>query len=117
MTDVPSPTKVLVIDDEEDIRDACKAVLEKDGLCVFTASDGKGGIEIFGRELPAVVLVDLKIPGMSGLEVVDHIRGVDETVVNVVITGYGTVENAVEAMKKGVYEFLSKPFTPDHSCE
>jgi len=113
MTDVPSPTKVLVIDDEEDIRDACKAVLEKDGLCVFTASDGKGGIEIFGRELPAVVLVDLKIPGMSGLEVVDHIRGVDETVVNVVITGYGTVENAVEAMKKGVYEFLSKPFTPD----
>ncbi len=105
--------RVLVIDDEEMIRNACAQALRKKGCVVETAQDGKTGLEVFDSFSPDVVLVDLKMPGMSGLDVLEEIEKKDPKVVQIVITGFATVGLAVDAMKKGAYDFVSKPSTPD----
>jgi signal transduction histidine kinase len=106
---------ILVIDDEQIMRDGCSRILSKDGWSVFTAENGKKGLEeIQGRpESLDVILLDLMMPGMSGMEVLDQVRTIDPNLLVIVITGYATVESAVEAMKKGAYDFIPKPFTPD----
>jgi two-component system sensor histidine kinase/response regulator len=108
----PKPV-VLVIDDEEFMRDSCSQVLAKDGYRPETAENGTIGIEKVQNVHPDIVLVDLKMPGNSGFDVLDSIREYDPNIISIVITGYATVESAVEAMKKGAYDFLPKPFTPD----
>jgi len=110
MADAPL---VLVIDDEESMRDSCAQILDKMGCRVETAPDGESGLRRVREGRPDAVIVDLKMPGMSGLEVLDAVRGFDPQIVTVVITGYATVDAAVEAMKRGAYDFLPKPFTPD----
>ncbi len=104
---------VLVIDDEESMRDSCSQILTKDGFQTETAEDGAKGLEKIKEIKPELVLVDLKMPGISGMEVLDKIAEIDPNIISVVITGYATVESAVEAMKIGAYDFLPKPFTPD----
>jgi signal transduction histidine kinase len=104
---------VLVIDDEESMRDSCSQILAKDGLQTEAAEDGATGLEKIKEIKPDLVLVDLKMPGISGMEVLDRIAEIDSNIISVVITGYATVESAVEAMKIGAYDFLPKPFTPD----
>ncbi len=106
---------ILVIDDEQIMRDGCSRILSRDGLSVICAENGNRGLEeIKGRpEQMDVILLDLMMPGMSGMEVLDHIRTFDPNLLVIVITGYATVESAVEAMKKGAYDFIPKPFTPD----
>ena len=108
-------TNILVIDDEQIMRDGCSRILSKDGWSVICAANGNQGLEeIQGRtENIDVILLDLMMPGMSGMEVLDHIRTMDPNLLVIVITGYATVESAVEAMKKGAYDFIPKPFTPD----
>jgi two-component system, OmpR family, phosphate regulon sensor histidine kinase PhoR len=112
---MPNQTNILVIDDEQIMRDGCSRILSKDSWIVLTAENGKKGLEeIQGHsESMDVVLLDLMMPGMSGMEVLDQIRGIDPNLPVIVITGYATVESAVEAMKKGAYDFIPKPFTPD----
>ena len=104
---------VLVIDDEEAIRDSCCQVLAKAGYKTQTAEDGNVGLEKITEMKPDLVLVDLKMPGMSGMEVLEKIAQIDPSIICVVITGYATIESAVEAMKRSAYDFLPKPFTPD----
>jgi signal transduction histidine kinase len=104
---------VLVIDDEEFIRDSCSQLLAKGGFRPETAENGTIGIEKVQNIRPDIVLIDLKMPGNSGFEVLDKIRAFDPNIISIVITGYATVESAVEAMKKGAYDFLPKPFSPD----
>jgi two-component system sensor histidine kinase/response regulator len=104
---------ILVIDDEQSMRDSCSQVLAKDGYCVETAEDGDSGLQKVRRIKPDLVLVDLKMPGMSGMELLEKITDIDPHIVSVVITGYATIESAVEAMKRNAYDFLPKPFTPD----
>ena len=106
-------TLVLVIDDEESIRDGCAQVLEKSGYRVLTTGEGLAGIQIARQEKPAVVFVDLKMPSISGMEVIDILSGDNPDMVLVVITGYASIVSTVEAMKKGAYDYLPKPFTPD----
>ena len=108
-------TNILVIDDEQIMRDGCSRILSKDGRSVSCAENGNQGLEeIKSRpENIDVILLDLMMPGMSGMEVLDHIRTMDPNLLVIVITGYATVESAVEAMKKGAYDFIPKPFTPD----
>ncbi|MBN1222018.1 MAG: response regulator [Candidatus Aminicenantes bacterium] len=105
--------KVLVIDDEESMRDSCSLIILKEGLSADTAENGESGLKKVGEIGPDIVLIDLKMPGIGGLEVLERLREIDPTVIAVVITGYGTVESAVEAMKRGAYDFLQKPFTPE----
>jgi two-component system sensor histidine kinase/response regulator len=104
---------VLVIDDEESMRDSCAQILTKDGYQAELAEDGNIGLEKTKEFKPDIALIDLKMPGINGMEVLDEIREFDPHIIPVVITGYATVESAVEAMKKGAYDFLPKPFTPE----
>jgi DNA-binding NtrC family response regulator len=78
-----------------------------------TAMDGTRGLKLVQEFQPDLVFVGLKMPGISGLEVLEQIHGTDPTIVTIVITAYATVSSAVEAMKQGAYDFLPKPFTPD----
>lgn len=107
------PSRILIIDDEEIVLDSCLAVLEGRGYEIVTAPDGTEGLEVAREFAPDLVLVDLMMPGISGFEVLEGLKGIDPTIVAIVITGYSTVESAVEAMKKGAFDFLPKPFTPD----
>ncbi len=104
---------VLIIDDDEPIRDSCTQILAREGLQTLTAEDGTSGLQKIEDLRPDMALVDLKMPGISGMELLDAIRDIDPEIVPVVITGYPTIESAVEAMKRGAYDFLPKPFTPD----
>ena len=104
---------VLIIDDDEMMLDSCSQVFTKEGYRIETAGDGDTGLKKFAEEKPDLVLVDLKMPGKSGMEVLEELRTIDPDCVAVVITGYSTIESAVEAMKRGAYDFLPKPFTPD----
>jgi len=111
VTQEPSP-KVLVVDDEEWMRDACGQILQPEGFDVITASDGQIGLELARRHSPDLILVDLKMPGMDGIAYLESAKALDPHVCAVVITGYATLDVAVEAMKAGACDFLAKPFKP-----
>lgn len=105
--------RVLVIDDEESMRDSCCLILAKEGFETDSAQNGKIGLEKARKISPDFVLIDLKMPGIGGLDVLDQIKQINPDIIPIVITGYATVESAVEAMKRGAYDFLPKPFTPE----
>lgn len=105
--------RVLLIDDEPIVLESCTEILRGSPFELATASDGAGGLALLREFRPDLVVVDLKMPGLSGFEVLEKIREADPTIVSIVITGYATVSSAVEAMKRGAYDFLPKPFTPD----
>jgi two-component system, sensor histidine kinase and response regulator len=104
---------ILIIDDEEVMRDGCQMILSKAGHIAETAENGTIGLEKMRILKPDAVLVDLKMPGISGLDVLEKIPEIDPNMIAIVITGYATIESAVDAMKKGAFDFLPKPFTPD----
>ena len=108
----PMP-RVLVIDDEESMRTGCLQALTEEGYRVRTAEDGIQGLETAQKEAFDLIILDLRMPGMDGMEVLEKLREHDPGAVVVVITGYATIESAVEAMKRGAYDFLPKPFTPE----
>lgn len=105
--------KILVIDDDESMRDSCSQVLKKSQYIVETAENGLIGIEKMTTFVPDLVLLDLKMPGLGGMEVLHKLRDIDPYLIVVIITGYASVGSAVDAMKQGVYDYLPKPFTPD----
>jgi two-component system sensor histidine kinase/response regulator len=105
--------KILIIDDEEVVRDSCTLILEGGDYSVSTASSGDEGLKLVDDVKPDLVFIDLKMPGIPGIDVLEKISATNPTIVSIVITGYATVTSAVEAMKKGAYDFLPKPFTPD----
>ena len=104
---------VLVVDDEPDIRDASERILSRVGYQVQKASRGDEALDILNKESVDIMLLDLKMPGMDGLEVLERIRKQNTEIQVIVITGYATVETAIEAMKQGAYDFIPKPFEPD----
>jgi len=107
--------KILVIDDEAIMRDGSSRILAKEDMDVITAENGEAGLALI-KDAPDgydVMLLDLMMPGMSGMEVLEHVRVMAPSIHVIVVTGYATVDTAVEAMKKGAYDFIPKPFTPD----
>jgi two-component system response regulator HydG len=108
-----SQARILVIDDDESMRDSCRQALARKAGRVEVAGDGLTGLGILEKEAFDLVILDLKMPGLSGMEVLNRIKQEYPEVVVVVITGYATVESAVEAMRHGAYDFLPKPFTPE----
>ena len=109
----PDTIRVLVVDDEQDVRDGSERILTRIGFEVLKASQGDKALEVFAETEVSIVLLDLKMPGMDGMEVLKRIRNLDESILVIVITGYATVETAIEAMKQGAYDFIPKPFDPD----
>ncbi|MDH4208485.1 MAG: hybrid sensor histidine kinase/response regulator [Anaerolineae bacterium] len=104
---------ILVIDDERGIREGCKRALTPAGYNVDVAETGAVGLRKLREGSFDLVLLDLMMPGMSGMEALDRIHEVDPEIVAIIITGYATVEAAVKTIKKGAYDFISKPFTSD----
>ncbi|MEJ2626969.1 MAG: response regulator [bacterium] len=105
--------KILIIDDDESMRDSCTQVLKKTEYTISTAENGEKGLSQAKDFKPDIILLDLKMPGMSGTEVLKRLKELDPRIIIIIITGYATVESAVDSMKQGVYEYLPKPFTPD----
>ncbi|MBI5408954.1 MAG: sigma-54-dependent Fis family transcriptional regulator [Nitrospirae bacterium] len=105
--------KVLVIDDEAIVRTSCERALTPEGYEVKAVSSGKEGVELLQKESFALVLLDLKMPDMDGIEVLNKINETWPDTKVVMITGYSTVETAVQALRLGAYNFIEKPFTPD----
>lgn len=105
--------RILVVDDEMGIREGCRRVLAEEGYTLDAAEDGTAGLARV-RETPYdLILVDLMMPGIGGLDLIQKIHEIDPEIILVVITGYATIETAVEATKRGAYDYLPKPFTPE----
>ena len=102
-----------MVDDEEIIRLSCQRVLTEEGYEVQTRPSGKEALRLLAEELFDLAIVDLKMPGMDGIEVLQAIKRDYPHIPVIMITGYATVESAVEAMKAGAFDYLPKPFTPD----
>ena len=108
------PARVLLVDDDPDFCEALGDRLRSLGFQVTVANRGAEALRLCREEPPAIVLLDLVLPGMDGMAVLETIRREEPDVVVIVITGYGTIARAVEAMKKGAYDFVSKPLDPRH---
>jgi two-component system nitrogen regulation response regulator NtrX len=106
-------SRILVIDDEAAIRDSLRMTLEYEGYEYVSAATGQEGLALAEREAPDLVLLDVKMPGMDGIEVLERLRSMNETLPIVVISGHGTVPTAVEATKKGAFDFIEKPFASE----
>lgn len=104
--------KILVVDDEKRIRDSCQTVLTSEGYAVACAESGSQGLHMIGQEYFDIILLDLMMPHMSGLEILPEIKEDHPDTVVIVITGYSTVEHSIEAMKAGAFDFIPKPFSP-----
>jgi two-component system nitrogen regulation response regulator NtrX len=104
---------VLVVDDEENIRETLKDVLEDDGYKVFNAGDGRVALEILQKNFVDVVLLDLWLPKMGGIEVLQQIKGMEGEVPVIIISGHGTIDAAVKATKEGAFDFIEKPLSID----
>jgi DNA-binding NtrC family response regulator len=111
MDDARLPRRVLVIDDEESLRHALSKGLARAGWTVVAEATGKGGVDAFRAQEFDVVLTDLKIPDLGGLDVVAILTETDADVPVVVMTGYGSMDTALEAMRRGARDYVQKPFS------
>jgi len=115
--DENSTHKILVIDDEAIIREGLRQALTMEGFQVVAAQNGKVGMEKLQKDSFSVVISDLKMPIMGGIEVLKTISVLQPNVPVIIITGFATVDSAVDAMKNGAFEYLTKPFLPDQIIE
>jgi DNA-binding NtrC family response regulator len=105
-----SDAKILIIDDEKLLRWSLQQNLSKEGYTVVTAEKGLEGLEIFKEELPDITLLDIHLPDISGLSVLEKIKEFDRDAIVIMITAYGDIQTAVKSIKMGAYDFIEKPF-------
>jgi signal transduction histidine kinase len=113
---MPDQYTVLVVDDEKVLRDGCTLILKPEGYRVLTADNGKQALAVLAAAPVNVILCDLKMPVMGALEVLEQTSVRYPDIPVIIMTGLGTVTDAVECMKKGAYDFVTKPFSIDHLC-
>jgi len=104
---------ILVVDDDDVIRMACELTLKADGMNVDTVENGKIGIEKIKTNFYDMILLDLMMPEMPGSEFLEFVHEYDKNIIVIIITGFATIESAVDTLKKGAYDYLPKPFTPE----
>jgi len=108
-----SHAHVVVVDDEEAVRETLRDFLLEEGYQVTAVADGQAAVQAVKEEPTQVVLTDLRLPGMDGLEILERVQQVNAQIACIVMTGYGTIEQAVKAMKSGAYDFITKPIQFD----
>ena len=107
------PETLLVVDDEPSMREFLEIMLTQDGYIVRSASSGEEGLELFKVSEPSLVLTDVRMPGMSGLDLIQRLKQINPTVPVIVITAFASAEDALRAVREGAYDYLSKPFQLD----
>lgn len=105
--------KVVVVDDKDMMRDSIAATLRRAGMQVLPASGGEAALELIAKDRPDAVVTDFKMPSMTGVELLEKIREIDADLPVVLMTAFGTIDSAVEAMRLGAYDYLTKPFEGD----
>ncbi|MBK9293252.1 MAG: sigma-54-dependent Fis family transcriptional regulator [Oligoflexia bacterium] len=105
--------RILVVDDEESIREFLEIMLKKEGYEVTLAEDGKRAAELIKKKTFDMIISDLQMPNMSGIDLLKHVKDSNSDIVFMIITAFGTTETAVEAMKLGAYDYITKPFKID----
>ena len=113
MSKIKTKTRVLVVDDEEIIRTGCERILTSLELNVDIAENGQIALEKLSPDAYDLILLDLYMPELDGMKLLDEIQKIDSDIVTIIMTGYATIENAVETIKKGAYDYLPKPFSVD----
>ena len=106
-------SKILMVDDKPMMRDSVGRTLQRAGFQVVAAGNGNAAMAMMGRHRPAAVITDLRMPEMDGLELLDRLRQIDDQLPVVLMTAYGTIDTAVNAMKRGAFDFIQKPFAAD----
>jgi two-component system nitrogen regulation response regulator NtrX len=106
--------RILVVDDEPAIRDTMRMILEYEGHEVFTAGSGQEGLTTAERETPDLVFLDIKMPGLDGLEVLSRLRGMNEALPVVIVSAHGTASTALEAGRLGAFRFIEKPLSKEY---
>ena len=104
---------VLVVDDKEMLRDSVAVTLQRPGFTVLTAPSAQAALEVIARRRPDCVVTDLKMPGMTGIELIEKAMEIDAALPIVLMTAFGTVETAVKALKLGAHDYITKPFEGD----
>ena len=101
---------ILIVEDEELMRSILRQLLEEEGYRVYTASSAETALEIFPTVEIDVTLTDIKMSGMDGLELLSQIKAIDEEAMVIVMTAYSSVDSAIAALRRGVYDYITKPF-------
>ncbi len=105
---------ILVVDDEESVLNLLKRILNRNGYNnVILANSAEGALDVLGREDVSVVLTDVKMPGMDGISLLDRIKEINDSIIVIIVTAFGSIDQAVECMKKGAHDFITKPFSSD----
>jgi two-component system nitrogen regulation response regulator NtrX len=104
---------ILIVDDEESIRQSLKAIFKDEGYPVLVAGSGEEAVKIVEEEMPQVVLLDVWLPGMDGLETLKAIKAINSKILIIIMSGHGTIETAVKATKLGAFDFIEKPLSLD----
>ena len=104
------PARILLVDDDQIVLDSLGGFLTMEGYHVSSARGAEAALELLKARTFNLVLTDLKMPGMSGLDLLEEIQSINARTIALLMTGYGTVETAIEAMKKGAYDYILKPF-------
>ena len=107
------PAHILVIDDDQAVRDVLQETLSAEGYTVSVAADATTGIQVVKEQPVQILVTDYQLPDFNGLEVIERVTRIDSKIIPIVMTGFGTVECAVQAMKAGAFDFVTKPFDPD----
>src|SRR6266568_2051230 len=102
--------QILIVDDDESIRTLLAAVLAREGFQTVTARDGKEGLSLFRATSPDIVLMDIRMPGMSGIEAMRSMLELRPGAAVILMTAYADLDTAVQAIKSGVFDFIIKPF-------
>jgi two-component system response regulator AtoC len=105
--------KILIVDDNEDLQFNISSLLESEGFKTYTAGNGVTALSEVRSKKPDLILLDMKLPGMDGLKILEEVKKIDKSITVIMLTAYGDVKSAVHAMKSGVYDYITKPFNND----
>lgn len=105
--------KILIIDDDKDMCQLLSDIVRSEGHTFLTAHDGRTALKEIRTYAPDLVLLDIKLPGMNGMEVLKEVKAIDEKLNVIMLTGYGEIKDAVKAIKLGAFDYITKPFEND----